>query len=101
MAEEFTIEKNTGIAVAPAGQKQSTNGASRQEAIADHEYNESEFNQLKSLYERTLGKISEGEIVKGRIVAINDSEVSVDIGFKSEGGGPPCRVHQQGRAEGW
>ncbi|HEX9007053.1 MAG TPA: 30S ribosomal protein S1 [Bacteroidota bacterium] len=85
MAEESTIEKNTGTAVAPAGQKQATNGASRLEAIADREYNETEFNQLKSLYERTLGKISEGEIVKGRIVAISDSEVSVDIGFKSEG----------------
>ncbi|HCV43996.1 MAG TPA: 30S ribosomal protein S1, partial [Bacteroidetes bacterium] len=37
------------------------------------------------LYEGTLGKINEGEIVKGRVVTIGDSEVSVDIGFKSEG----------------
>jgi small subunit ribosomal protein S1 len=57
----------------------------RRNAIEDREYNETEFKDLVKLYEGTLGKISEGEIVKGRIVAIGDSEVSVDIGFKSEG----------------
>ena len=40
---------------------------------------------MLKLYEGTLGTISEGEIVKGRIVAIGENEVSVDIGFKSEG----------------
>ena len=40
---------------------------------------------MLKLYEGTLGKINEGEIIKGRIVTIGDSEVSVDIGFKSEG----------------
>src|SRR5512141_1293305 len=86
MAEESTHTSSTYAAPAPAGQKQqATYGAARLEAIADHEYNESEYNEMKSLYERTLGKISEGEIVRGRVVAINDSEVSVDIGFKSEG----------------
>ena len=54
-------------------------------AIEDHEYNEAEFKDLVKLYEGTLGKISEGEIVNGRVVAIGDTEVTVDIGFKSEG----------------
>jgi small subunit ribosomal protein S1 len=58
---------------------------SRRLDIEDREYNESEYKDLMKLYEGTLGKISEGEIVKGRIVAIGDTEVSVDIGFKSEG----------------
>jgi small subunit ribosomal protein S1 len=40
------------------------------------------------MYEGTLGKISEGEIVRGRIVHIGDTEVTVDIGFKSEGNVP-------------
>ena len=53
--------------------------------IEEQEYNETEYNNLLKLYEGTLGKISEGEIVKGRVVAIGDTEVSVDIGFKSEG----------------
>lgn len=55
------------------------------EAVAGREYGEAEYNDLKKLYEGSMGKISEGEIVKGRIVAIADNEVSVDIGFKSEG----------------
>jgi small subunit ribosomal protein S1 len=57
----------------------------RRNAIEDHEYNEVEYKDLMKLYEGTLGKISEGEIVKGRIVAIGENDVSVDIGFKSEG----------------
>lgn len=55
------------------------------EAVVDREYNEAEYNDLKKLYEGSMGKISEGEIVKGRIVHIGESDVSVDIGFKSEG----------------
>jgi small subunit ribosomal protein S1 len=57
----------------------------RATVIEDREYNETEYNSLMKLYEGTLGKISEGEIVRGKIVAIGENEVSVDIGFKSEG----------------
>jgi small subunit ribosomal protein S1 len=53
--------------------------------VEDGGYGEAEYQQMLRLYEGTLGKISEGEIVQGRIVAIGESEVSVDIGFKSEG----------------
>ncbi|MEE9225131.1 MAG: 30S ribosomal protein S1 [Bacteroidota bacterium] len=55
------------------------------EAIGEREYSEDEFKELAKVYEQTLGQINEGEIVKGRIVAISSTEVSVDIGFKSEG----------------
>ncbi|MCU0425319.1 MAG: 30S ribosomal protein S1 [Candidatus Kapabacteria bacterium] len=41
--------------------------------------------QLTSMFEKTLSTISENEIITGRIVAINNSEVAIDIGFKSEG----------------
>ena len=51
----------------------------------EKEYSESEFKELAALYESTLGKISQGEIVKGRIVHIGDNEIALDIGFKSEG----------------
>jgi small subunit ribosomal protein S1 len=40
---------------------------------------------MAELYKQTFKQISEGEIVKGRIVAFNDKEAVVDIGFKSEG----------------
>jgi len=40
---------------------------------------------MEELYSDTFRDIKEGEIVKGKIVAINNKEVVIDIGFKSEG----------------
>ncbi len=60
-------------------------GLSVRRRVEDTEYNETQFKELQALYEKTLGKISEGEIVRGRIVHIGENDVSVDIGFKSEG----------------
>jgi len=40
------------------------------------------------LYSRTLIDIEEGQIVQGRVLAITDKDVVVDIGFKSEGAVP-------------
>ena len=37
------------------------------------------------MYEATLKNITEGSIVPGKIIAIRDNEVLVDIGYKSEG----------------
>jgi len=38
-----------------------------------------------ALYESTFRNFQEGEIVNGEVVAVNDKEVLVDIGYKSEG----------------
>lgn len=51
----------------------------------EQEYSDAEYKELAKLYESTLTSISEGEIVKGKIVHIGDNQVTVDIGFKSEG----------------
>jgi small subunit ribosomal protein S1 len=53
--------------------------------IEEREYTDQEYEQLAQMYNKTFGSITEGEIVKGKIVAINDSGVAIDIGFKSEG----------------
>ncbi len=53
--------------------------------MGEREYSEAEFKELAKLYESTLNSISEGEIVRGKIVHIADNQVTVDIGFKSEG----------------
>jgi len=37
------------------------------------------------MYEATLKNITEGTIVPGKIIAIRDNEVLIDIGYKSEG----------------
>lgn len=56
--------------------------------IMEEEYGDEETKQLTSLYEATFGKVSANQLVKGKIVAIGENEVSIDIGFKSEGSVP-------------
>jgi small subunit ribosomal protein S1 len=56
--------------------------------LEEKEYSEAEFQELAKLYEKTMGSINEGEIVRGRVVHIGESYVAVDIGFKSEGAIP-------------
>ncbi|TMQ66980.1 MAG: 30S ribosomal protein S1 [Candidatus Eisenbacteria bacterium] len=41
--------------------------------------------QWLQLYEDSLKDLEEGEIVRGRVLKIDDKEVTVDVGFKSEG----------------
>ena len=48
-------------------------------------YSEAEKLQLAGMYDQTFHDVKEGEIVKGRVVAIDDDGVAIDIGFKSEG----------------
>jgi len=51
--------------------------------------NTNEENNEKSLlmdeYEKTFTSIHQGDIVKGRIIYVNDEEASVDIGYKADG----------------
>ena len=42
-------------------------------------------NDLDKFYEDTFKEFKEGEIVKGKIVALTSKEVLIDIGYKSEG----------------
>lgn len=88
MAEETTTERLrtvTGSQPEATAATKFKNSMKHQTNADDAEYTDAEYNSMMKLYEGTLGSISEGEIVKGRIVAIGESEVSVDIGFKSEG----------------
>ena len=49
------------------------------------DYSMEEYADLANMYEGTLNDISEHEIITGKVVQINDGDVSIDIGFKSEG----------------
>ena len=40
---------------------------------------------FSELYQQSIVDIKEGQIVKGKIIAINPKDVVVDIGYKSEG----------------
>ncbi|HMP73669.1 MAG TPA: 30S ribosomal protein S1 [Kiritimatiellia bacterium] len=40
---------------------------------------------MADLYEQTLKKFTEGSIIEGRVLAVREKEVLIDIGYKSEG----------------
>ncbi|MEX0686688.1 MAG: 30S ribosomal protein S1 [Balneolales bacterium] len=52
---------------------------------ASEDYDDAHFGQLVKMYEGTLTSITEKEIVTGRVIALDEKYVIVDIGFKSEG----------------
>jgi len=53
--------------------------------------------KMTELYEESLRRVQEGEVVKGRIVSITKDFVMVDIGYKSEGQIP---IHEFTTPEG-
>jgi small subunit ribosomal protein S1 len=55
------------------------------EAPTEMASEESSAEQMSELYEESLRRVQEGEVVKGRIVSITKDFVMVDIGYKSEG----------------
>jgi small subunit ribosomal protein S1 len=55
------------------------------EVLAETASEESSAEQMSELYEESLRRVQEGEVVKGRIVSITKDFVMVDIGYKSEG----------------
>jgi small subunit ribosomal protein S1 len=58
---------------------------------------ESDVQEMTELYEESLRRVQEGEVVKGRIVSITKEFVMVDIGYKSEGQIP---IHEFTTPEG-
>ncbi|HDQ44263.1 MAG TPA: 30S ribosomal protein S1 [bacterium] len=67
-------------------QAESPKTESRSNGLEDEaEYSQEEYNHFVDLYSRTLKDIEENQIVQGRVLAVTNSDVVVDIGFKSEG----------------
>lgn len=48
-------------------------------------YSEDEFQKYKEEYESTFRSVHEHEIVKGKVTAMNDDDVLLDINYKSDG----------------
>ena len=49
------------------------------------DYTQDEFEQLANLYTESFRDVKQGELVKGKLVRIQDDNVIIDVGFKSEG----------------
>ena len=43
---------------------------------------------MVELYEKSFQNITEGQVVKGKVLQINENEVLIDVGYKSEGAIP-------------
>jgi len=56
-----------------------------EEELEASEYTEDEYNEMMALYDETLALIDEGQIVSGVVLSLEDRDVIVDVGFKSEG----------------
>lgn len=74
---------------AAAGQNQDTAGEAKPQdpSLASGESMEA----LMDMYEESFKRFAEGEVVKGRIIAVDKDHVLVDIGYKSEG---QIRIHE-------
>jgi small subunit ribosomal protein S1 len=51
----------------------------------NREMDPAEFERLMGLYDRSFRNIAEGEVVKGTVLRVTDTEIVVDVGYKSEG----------------
>ncbi len=80
MSEE-TKEKTRGVVTADDYEKAKRN-------FQNEEYSQEEFLTLAKLYADSFRDVKEGELVKGKIVRIQNDNVIIDVGFKSEGSVP-------------
>ncbi|MFZ4524436.1 MAG: 30S ribosomal protein S1 [Chlorobium sp.] len=75
MAEAFTQAQEKKVKERPA----------RKKLKFFAHYEPAELALMEKLYSSTLNEITEDEIIKGRIVSISNKDVTIDVGFKSEG----------------
>lgn len=78
---EDTKEKTRGMVTANDYEKAKRN-------FQNEEYSQEEFLTLAKLYADSFRDVKEGELVKGKIVRIQNDNVIIDVGFKSEGSVP-------------
>lgn len=48
-------------------------------------YSKEDREKMEAMYEGTLSEITEREVIKGVVVGVNDKDVIINIGFKSDG----------------
>jgi small subunit ribosomal protein S1 len=61
------------------------------------DYSQEEREKMEEIYANTLTEITEKEVVKGTIVGINDRDIIMNIGFKSDGLVSAAEFRREGR----
>jgi len=96
--EAQEVNNIASVAMAEGAQPASVEAAASESAAAavlelsadasdsDGEFSMEDFGKILAEHEQShRSEISEGEVVKGRVVKISDQNVIIDVGFKSEG----------------
>jgi small subunit ribosomal protein S1 len=65
--------------------RQPTTSIRRTATYDDDQVDPQEYAKLLDLYDNSFRHIAEGEVVKGTVLKVTETEVVVDVGFKSEG----------------
>jgi len=74
---DIESDKKTAAPIAPA--------AAATEPEPDKGFDPEEYERLLDMYDVSFKNFAEGEVVKGVVLQVSDSEVIVDVGYKSEG----------------
>jgi len=91
-------EETAEVVAVPSTTKTTKSSKKAKAPVSDHEdfdwdadeagfqtYNSVEKKKLEEAYMQSCNPIAEKQVVKGRVVAINDKDVVINIGFKSDG----------------
>src|SRR6188768_3285816 len=57
----------------------------RDDRVEDRPLDPEEYERLLDMYDVSFKNFAEGEVVKGIVLQVSESEVIVDVGYKSEG----------------
>jgi len=91
-------EEAAQVTAAPSTEKTTKSSKKASAPVSDHDdfdwdadeagfqtYNSDEKKKLEDAYMQSFNPVAEKQVVKGRVVAINEKDVVVNIGFKSDG----------------
>ncbi len=79
-----TDTDTTGRTLAPRDGDDET-PAGRAQGAADSAFAPDEYERLLDMYDVSFKNFAEGEVVRGVVLHVSDTEVIVDVGYKSEG----------------
>ena len=79
------VSPETGVQPVAPGRTRAGKPAGPAFKPMNREMDATEFEQLMGLYDNSFRNIAEGEVVKGTVLRVTNSEVVVDVGYKSEG----------------
>ncbi|MGE3843212.1 MAG: 30S ribosomal protein S1 [Vicinamibacterales bacterium] len=85
MANVEDMEKTDIFSAGDFDRPRSTAPSKVRRLSSDDDADTQEYARLLELYDTSFRSISEGDVVKGTVLAVTANEVVVDVGFKSEG----------------